>query len=170
MRTAVRNVTGLAIAALLIVIAVSMNSPGPDTDVDDNRWRNLSLEIAMADGTRSQVNVAIAASLGSAGNYAQRSQRIRSESHYPRRAQWSHKFKAKVGEVLTAEVAVPDSVGVNDLRCFFYQEGYGDPKLEGGHGAQLGAHKGYGDITNYGSEYGGQSPMTLTRCKAVVKP
>lgn len=170
MRTAVRSMTGLLIAAALIMVAVSLNSPKPNTDTDDNQWRELSLDVEMSDPSREQVTVAIAASLGSAGNYAERAQRIRSNYHHPNRAPWSHRFKAKVGEQLSAEVAIPETRGVNDLQCFFYQRGYGDPKLEAGPGSQHGANKGYGDITIYRPEFGGQSPMTLTRCKATVKP
>jgi hypothetical protein len=161
-RTKLRNLTLLAVAVVLVV--AWMAQPDGDGEEKDDRWREMSFEIGMSDGvkvgtSREAVYVAIGAELGSSGRYSNARERIWSESLHPGR-EWSYRFRARVGERLTAQVvSLEGKVGA--LLCFFYQKGAPDRR-----GTEHGKHEGFGNITR---EF---SPMTNTdtaRCAATVQ-
>jgi hypothetical protein len=116
---------------------------------------NMILEIGMSDFKRDSVDVAVAATLGSAGHLAEPKVKVWNGIKYPTRP-WHHLFRVRRGEAVNAEVANP-GLPVDLLICGFLQEGQGDDKLIAGHG-------GYGDIT--GPHLNGGP---LARCAAVAR-
>lgn len=112
---------------------------------------NVVLDIGMV-GQPDRVAVAVAATLGSAGRYAERKTHVWNGLRYPTRY-WRHPFTACTGEEVNAEVANLDPP-VTLLSCWFWQEGQGnDPEFPG-----------YGNITGPYRDSG-----EMARCAAVVR-
>src|SRR5688572_31551232 len=108
-----------AVVGFYVLSAVGGSGPG-ENDGDSDDLVNLTLEISMGDDALPHIQVAISASLGSAGNYARANERIHNTAKDPKK-QWYHKFRAKRGEKLNAEVANL-TAPVKLLNCFFYQQ------------------------------------------------
>lgn len=116
---------------------------------------NLALEVTMADSKRDSIQVAIAATLGSAGNFANKDAKIWEGVRFPKRT-YTHKFQAKRGDAVNAEV-VNKNAPVTLMVCFFLQEGQGQGNVL----------PGYGDIT--GPHLNAAQGGTLARCAATVR-
>lgn len=118
----------------------------------------VALEIMMSDPTHNSTTVAVVASLGSiVGNFADRSATVWDGFKYPNRP-WIHRFTARRGDQLNAEVVVTGRP-VTLVFCVFWQEEEGL-----GHDEFL---PGYGDITGAHSEASGGK--NLARCQAQAR-
>lgn len=159
MLTMMRTKTFWLVAVVLFVygiIQMGDDDPGPtkQPDKDDDRV-NVALEIAMTDPKRDSIQVAISASLGSAGNHADRDTKVWEGLRFTKRP-WVYKFKAKRGDALNAAVTNKGAPVVL-MVCYFLQEGQGDDSIL----------PGYGDIT--GPHLNAANGGTLARCAAVVR-
>lgn len=123
----------------------------PDTEDEVN----LVFEIGMNDSKAVSIQVAIAATLGSGGHLAEPDQKIWDGFRHPDRP-YHHRFRARRGERLNAEVANKGRP-VTLVSCWFWQEGQGTDEMLPGYGDITGPHL---DAVNGG---------TLARCAAVVR-
>lgn len=138
------------------IITLDDDDPGSGAKKPTDDGVNLVLQISMTDSARQSINVAVAATLGSSGRYSEASTKVWDGLRYPK-TDWLHRFRARRGEALNAEVANPGKP-VIAMFCWFRQEGVGSVKDADD------PLPGYGDITVHHQNTG-----SLARCAAVVQ-
>lgn len=125
----------------------------PDGKGDDKV--KMVLEIGMTDPALDSVQVAVAASLGSAGNYTNPSMTVWNSLRFPKKLTL-HRFLVKRGEAVNADVVAISTPPVF-MVCYFLQEGQGEDSVV----------PGYGDITrHHQNAVKGANPA---RCAAVAR-
>lgn len=125
----------------------------PDANGDDKV--KMVLEIGMTDPALDSIQVAVAASLGSAGNYANPSMTVWNSLRFPKKLTL-HRFLVKRGEAVNADVVALGTPPVF-MVCYFLQEGQGQDSVV----------PGYGDITrHHQNAVKGANPA---RCAAVAR-
>lgn len=169
MLTSLRNRTILLAAVLLLGYGIITwdDEGGTKNDTDEDDKVNLTLEVYMNDSKVPSIDVAIAATLGSAGNFHDRKAKV--PNFRKNQKGYLHRFQARRGDRLNAEV-VNLSTPVDKYACAFYQQGYSaipeDEWFEQGID-QDGLLRGYGDITDLNEVEGHGN--SLARCTGTVR-